>query len=59
MAPIYANSDPVHGGLVASLNRPGGNLTGVTVITNALWPKRMELAPELIPQTPLIAFLVN
>jgi putative ABC transport system substrate-binding protein len=52
-------SDPVHGGLVASLNRPGGNLTGVTVITNALWPKRMELARELIPQTPLIAFLVN
>src|SRR5262249_20058694 len=46
-------------GLVASLNRPGGNLTGVTVITNALWPKRMELARELIPQTPLIAFLVN
>ena len=59
MAPIYANSDPVHSGLVASLNRPGGNLTGVTVITNALWPKRMELARELIPQTPLIAFLVN
>jgi putative ABC transport system substrate-binding protein len=52
-------SDPVAAGLVASLNRPGGNLTGVTVITNALWPKRLELARELISQTPLIAFLVN
>ena len=52
-------SDPVAAGLVASLNRPGGNLTGVTVITNALWPKRLELLRELISQTPLIAFLVN
>jgi putative tryptophan/tyrosine transport system substrate-binding protein len=52
-------SDPVAARLVASLNRPGGNLTGVTVITNALWPKRLELVRELISQTPLIAFLVN
>jgi len=52
-------SDPGAAGLVASLNRPGGNLTGVTVITNALWPKRLELVRELISQTPLIAFLVN
>ena len=52
-------SDPVAAGLVASLNRPGGNLTGVTVITNALWPKRMELVRELLPQASLIAFLVN
>jgi putative ABC transport system substrate-binding protein len=52
-------SDPVDAGLIASLNRPGGNLTGVTVITNALWPKRLELVRELISQTPLIAFLVN
>jgi ABC-type uncharacterized transport system substrate-binding protein len=34
-------------------------LTGVTVITNALWPKRLELVRELISQAPLIAFLVN
>jgi putative ABC transport system substrate-binding protein len=52
-------SDPVAGRLVTSLNRPGGNLTGVTVITNALWPKRLELLRELISPAPLIAFLVN
>ena len=52
-------SDPVQNGLVASFNRPGGNLTGVTVITNTLWPKRLELLRELLPTTPLIALLVN
>jgi putative ABC transport system substrate-binding protein len=51
--------DPVAGGIVASLNRPGGNLTGVTVITSALWPKRLEILRELISPTPLIGFLVN
>ena len=52
-------SDPVETGLVASFNRPGGNLTGVTVITNTLWPKRLELLRELLPTTPLIALLVT
>jgi len=52
-------SDPVETGLVASFNRPGGNLTGVSVITNTLWPKRIELLRELLPTTPLIAVLVN
>jgi putative ABC transport system substrate-binding protein len=52
-------SDPVAVGLVASLNRPGGNLTGVTVITAALWPKRLELLRELSAPTPMIALLVN
>jgi putative tryptophan/tyrosine transport system substrate-binding protein len=57
---VFAHgSDPVAAGLVASLNRPGGNLTGVTVITAALWPKRLELLRELISPTPLIALLVN
>jgi putative tryptophan/tyrosine transport system substrate-binding protein len=51
--------DPVASGLVASFNRPGGNLTGVTVITAALWPKRLELLRELISPTPLVALLVN
>jgi putative tryptophan/tyrosine transport system substrate-binding protein len=52
-------SDPVETGLVASFNRPGGNLTGVTVITNTLWPKRIELLRELLPTTRLIALLLN
>src|SRR5262245_37118702 len=52
-------SDPVESGLVASFNRPGGNLTGVSVITNTLWPKRIEILRELLPTTPLIALLVN
>jgi ABC-type uncharacterized transport system substrate-binding protein len=52
-------SDPVASRLVGSLNRPGGNLTGVTVLTNALWPKRLEILRELISPTLLIAFLVN
>jgi putative ABC transport system substrate-binding protein len=56
---VATGSDPVVAGLVASLNRPGGNLTGVTVITAALWPKRLELLRELISSTPLIALLVN
>jgi len=52
-------SDPVQNSLIASFNRPGGNLTGVTVITNTLWPKRLELLRELLPTTPLIALLIN
>ena len=56
---VATGSDPVETELVASFNRPGGNLTGVTVITNTLWPKRLELLRELLPTTPLIALLVN
>ena len=61
MVPVVfaTGSDPVQNGLVASFNRPGGNLTGVTVITNALWPKRLEFLRELLPTTSLIALLVN
>jgi len=51
--------DPVAGGLVASLARPGGNLTGVSFIPNELTAKRLELLSELVPQAGVIALLVN
>jgi putative ABC transport system substrate-binding protein len=52
-------ADPVASGLVASLARPGGNLTGVSILISELAPKRLELLSELVPQARLIALLVN
>src|SRR5436190_1283395 len=51
--------DPVGMGLVASLARPGGNLTGFSNLTGDLMPKRLELLSELVPQAKLTALLVN
>jgi putative ABC transport system substrate-binding protein len=56
---FYIGVDPVEMGLVASLNRPGGNLTGVTNLSVELVPKRMELLRELVPTANVIALLVN
>ena len=51
--------DPVAAGLVTSLARPGGNLTGVTSLTAEVGPKRVELLRELVPTATSIALLVN
>jgi len=52
-------ADPVEYGLVASLARPGGNLTGVTALTKELMPKRMEVLREFVPSAASIAYLFN
>jgi ABC-type uncharacterized transport system substrate-binding protein len=56
---FIAGDDPVRQGLVASLARPGGNLTGVSFLIIELNPKRFELLRELVPQAGVIALLVN
>jgi len=52
-------ADPVRAGLVPSLNRPGGNITGITALSFQLGPKRLELMHEVVPSATLIAALVN
>ena len=57
---IFATgSDPIRDGLVASLNRPGGNVTGVVFFTSVLGAKRLDLLRQLVPQATLFAILVN
>jgi putative ABC transport system substrate-binding protein len=56
---FYIGGDPVKLGLVASFNRPGGNVTGVSFMSNELGPKRLGLLRQLLPNAARIAALVN
>jgi ABC-type uncharacterized transport system substrate-binding protein len=56
---FMANGDPVAAGLVASLNQPGGNLTGVTIFGMMAAGKRLELLRQLMPKAGTIAYLMN
>ena len=56
---FLTGEDPVQLGLVSTLNRPTGNVTGVTVLTNTLAPKQLQLLREVVPTATLIGFLAN
>ena len=56
---FMTGSDPVEIGLVPRMNRPGGNLTGLTLIARELGPKRLEILSELIPKISVVGLLVN
>jgi ABC-type uncharacterized transport system substrate-binding protein len=56
---VFSMGDLVKAGLAASYNRPGGNATGMNLLTDTLEPKRLGLLHELVPQAATIAFLLN
>ena len=56
---VFSMGDPVQAGLVESYNRPGGNITGIDIMSTELEPKRIGLLHDLVPQATTIGFLVN
>jgi ABC-type uncharacterized transport system substrate-binding protein len=56
---LFTGTDPIRAGLVASLNQPGGNVTGVDVLTGETGSKRLGLLRELVPKAATIAVLIN
>ena len=56
---IVSSSDPVGAGIVSSLARPGGNITGMSLIATDLWPKRLELIKEILPKVSRVAIFWN
>ena len=56
---VFSAGDPVETGLVESYNRPGGNITGIDIMSSELETKRMGLLHDLVPQATTIGFLVN
>ena len=56
---FVTGADPIEIGLVASLNRPGGNLTGITTLTSKVAQKKLELLHDLLPGKTVIALLIN
>ena len=56
---VYSGADPVWSGLVGSLSRPGGNLTGASLVAAELAVKRLEVIRELLPQARAVAMIVN
>jgi putative ABC transport system substrate-binding protein len=56
---VVTGSDPVKAGLVASFNRPGGNVTGASFVATELETKRLELLRDLVPSAAVIGVLIN
>ena len=56
---VFVAGDPIEAGLVTNLARPNGNLTGLSILSTELMPKRLELLSELVPQLKMLALLVN
>src|SRR5262249_2552327 len=56
---FVVGTDPIRAGLVSSLSRPGGNATGMTLMSTSLAQKRLEMLRELVPRARVVAMLVN